>query len=282
MIPDELKELIKLDELQKGSYDHQVDCYLHRDHRWNLPVIFYYQQIGILPKPCKLLMFDMHDDGCDVSQKTLDKIKNEFNNLKVFEIIEICKSYLNPQDDDWVKAGIELGIFSNIIAFGVHEKFNKSHYDYVDFRGNSHSLNCLGLPIDELGGRGHLDDLCKRDAMVEVWEDLNWAFIPQTGFEFRKSDEKLLIDIDLDCFSIHWNDYTFPWLKEVYNDKFLKKSCYWEKRPWTGQSFFHGLLDQAGLITIAKEPSFCGGEIKAKRILHDINRYLFGSKLEFQ
>jgi len=38
-------------------------------------------------------------------------------------------------------------------------------------------------------------------------------------------------------------------------------------------------MNKAALITIAREPDFCGGETKATQILGKVNHFLFDDKL---
>ncbi len=275
MIPDSLKHLIKFDKLKKIGFD-QCDSYVHKDHRWVLPIIFEYQKMGVLPKPCKLVMFDAHDDGREILQKAKEFIKEEYDKLTTQKVINICRDHLYKLDGDWVKAGMEMGIISNAIVFGVHRHNNEG--DYTDHRGNLHYLKSLESPGAELNNGRKLGDLCNRIPNKKIWDDLNWVHLNQKGFEFKRSDEKFLLDIDLDCFAINWNGYYLPWPEEVYRGEFYKKSD--NHIPWTGKRFFDGLVKQAGLLTIAMEPNHCGGDEKANIILNDINKFLFDDRLK--
>ena len=287
MIPESLKPLIKIDKLRKIEFD-QCDSYVHERHRWVLPLIFEYQKMGFLPKPCKLLLFDRHDDGQILSEEALSFIKGTFSNLSTEIVIEICTKYLNPQNDDWIKAGMEMGIFSNIIAFGVDQNerwFNEGSYQnknyYKDQNGIVHFMIYLGHPGDEVHDRGFFGDLCKKNESIEqVWKELNWDYDKEKGFFFNSNSEKLVIDIDLDCFTIYWGDYIFPWIEEVYIDRYKREKSSNVPKLWCGFKFFQGLINQSGLITIAREKSFCGGNKKANIILNDINKYLFDNKLQ--
>ncbi|HZK11173.1 MAG TPA: hypothetical protein VFD10_02290, partial [Atribacterota bacterium] len=56
-----LSVLEEIDELRQVSFDER-ECFLHKEHRWILPIIFYNQQKKILPHPCTLVTFDAHHD----------------------------------------------------------------------------------------------------------------------------------------------------------------------------------------------------------------------------
>jgi hypothetical protein len=45
------------------------------------------------------------------------------------------------------------------------------------------------------------------------------------------------------------------------------------------QSFIRGLISKAGVLTVAREPSCCGGEEKSDRILASLNKYVFDGNL---
>lgn len=277
-----LQKLKVLDELTEITFV-KCPCYFHKEHRFTLPIVHFAQQEGILPKPCTLVLFDAHHDALEpYSKEAIIQIRE--NGIGLDEFIDFCDKRLSSQDDDWVKAGMELGMFDDVVIFGADKNSPPPYLErgnkFQDHTGQTHRVEIRPKYIgDSLESQGDLSDLVRRTELSELWEILGWQFIPKKRFEFTETDKKILIDIDLDFFTMEWSDFIFPWPNEVFKKKFYKPSDYSSTKGWTGKMFFDGLLNKAGLITVAREPDCCGGEKKAKKIFKKLNRYFFDNQL---
>jgi hypothetical protein len=273
-----LEQLKVLDGLRTGTLGARP-CLIHNDHRWLLPIICSAQEAGLIPRPVTVVMFDFHPD--DLEPLCMDEIKQLRQDGPTVEaLIELCQSRLRSLDDDWVIAGMELGLIDHIVTFGVDDRFDckREHRDHL---GHVHYLEYPELPRGGLGYQGSLSDLAKDRELSRLWTILGWRHFTGMGFQFDPATPKILLDFDLDCFAVRWRDYLFPWPDEVFEREFLEPSGYWTVEGRTGQDFVHGLISKAGLVTIAREPNHCGGDEKADEILRKLNRYVFDGQLTF-
>jgi hypothetical protein len=272
-----LKELDELTEVRLEK----CQCFLHEDHRWILPIIHYAQERGTLSKPCTLVGFDAHHDTRDPIPDSIERIRQIRASGVTFEaLISLCKEYLNPNDDDWIKAGMELGLIRDVVVFGVQHLYDNSFpIRFNDHQGDEHRIEVLSLIYEELEYQGRLSDYCKSDSLSQLWAILDWEFIPKKGFSFSSRSRKILLDFDLDCFVISWRDYIFPWPDEVFQREFFTQSKYWSTDGWTGRMFLNELVNRAARLTFARESQFCGGSKKAEEVFSKVNRFLFDNKL---
>lgn len=267
-----LSDLKEIDELRQVSFG-KCDCLLHKDHRWVLPIIFHKQQKKILPHPCTLVTFDAHHDILAPSCKE-DILRIKKTGITFDELVNLCQEKLREDDDDWINTGIELGLIDNAVIFCVRDRRNSFHLDkYEDQQGNINKIKLLGLLGEELKCRGDLSDISRLEDLSELWKILGWQYNQQ--FSFAQDGRKILLDFDLDYFTVKWRAYCFPWPDEVFKKEFLVQS----NSGWTGKDFLNGLINKAALLTIAREPDFCGGDTKATEILGKVNRFLFDNKL---
>ncbi|MCD4783831.1 MAG: hypothetical protein K8T10_08410 [Candidatus Eremiobacteraeota bacterium] len=276
------------DNLRTVDFD-KCECMIHLDHRWVLPIIYYAQEEGFLDKPCDLIMFDQHHDS--KVPRCLERIKNIVKSGISFEkLIELCdvkstmentnEVLLSKNDEDWIIAGMELGLIDNLVAFGTREhpqrySFGINNY-HEDHLGKKHWLNYLSFPGSELSYEGCLSEY--KDCYSTIWRILNWRY-KDYHFSFGNSSRKILLDFDLDCFAMYWSDFRFPWPDEVFEKRFYEPSNYSTTQGWTGKMFLEGLMKYAGLITIAMEPDYCGGKKKSEEILKKVNHFLFDNNL---
>ena len=86
------------------------------------------------------------------------------------DLIALCDNSLCSNDDDWLKAGMELGLIRNAVIFGVREPISLSErfQDYSDNRGNNHFIAILGNLLSALEYQGYLSDACKGNKLREV------------------------------------------------------------------------------------------------------------------
>jgi len=273
-----LSDLKVIDDLRQVPFE-KCECFLHKEHRWVLPIIFYKQQKNILPHPCTLVMFDAHHDAKDPFCKD-DILQIMKAGITFKGLIELCLQKLSKLNDDWIKTGMELGLIDHAVIFGVESGKDTANFKpiYKDQQGNIHKIKLLELPGAELECQSDLSDTARWESLSELWKILGWQYDPQ--FSFTQDERKILLDFDLDCFVVRWKGcYRFPWPDEVFKKEFLLQSKYQTTLGWTGKDFLNGLLNKAALLTIAKEPKFCGGDTNANQVLSKVNHFLFDDKL---
>jgi hypothetical protein len=284
-LPEKLQILGSLDGLTKLTHD-SCPCYAHRDHRFTLPIARFAQDEEHLPKPCTLVLFDAHHDAVepDVMADIADLRRR---NVPLNELVQLCSGRLRQKDDDWVKAGMELGLFRDVVIFGAELNVRPQYLDtensFSDHTGEEHRLEiCSEFLGSSLEYQGDLGDLCRRQELAGFWDILGWNLIPQKGFTFAEDETRILLSIDLDYFVVRWGNFLFPWPNEVFKREFHETSDYGSTNGWTGKMFFNALAEKAGLIDIALEPSCCGGIDKAYRIFASLNHHLFDDRLDLQ
>lgn len=114
---------------------------LHEDHRWLLPIAFSAQQRGFIPKPCTVVMCDRHHDALNPLKTASSELKRLRAEPSVQGMISLCADHLKKNDDDWLKAGMDLGIFGDAAIFGVHDYEEAEHFRfYTDNAGNQHRI----------------------------------------------------------------------------------------------------------------------------------------------
>lgn len=270
---DLLKEI---DNLEEYSIEN-INTYIHKEHRFALPILNYCQTNEILPKPCNVILFDAHHDSAPLINRD-EFLRNATEEYSDEEFIILCKEHLCKNDDDWVTAGFELGIIGDIIIFGVNQNFD-AHPDnlYVDANGVNHKIFLLpSFPIDELHSRGWLCDIAKISENKEFMDIIDWGNVEGVGLNFINDSKNLALIIDLDCFAIDWKDVLFPWPDELFQAKFSESIGTLE---WSGQKFMEELQKKLGIITIAREPTYCGSEKYSDIILSKVCKFIFNDKL---
>src|SRR5208282_4294347 len=209
---DRLKVIDHLEELLFSK----CKCFLHDNHRWVLPIIYFAQNEGLLPSPCNIVMFDYHRD--DLTPLSVTEIRSVcVKGLSMDSLIFLCENGLSPKNDDWLKAGMELGMIAHAALFG-HENGRKCLEEYKDSIGTPHHIAYLGLPLEEMD-KGKLDDPFTCDHIDQIFEIMGLTI------DCNGTGETILLDIDLDYFKVDIflgsNTYAIPWPIEAFNDQFL-------------------------------------------------------------
>jgi hypothetical protein len=250
-----------------------------RDHRWTLPVLKMAADSNLLTLPVKIVTFDRHKDSLPPKNGTdaLETFRSSPGSID--ELIDIVANRLSPRDDDWIVSGMELGLISDVVQFGSSGEDSDADETvsvYTDSSGENHRIFYLGRPVSELSYKGALEDKTHVTASAGLWNVLGWNPEKQ---ELTENSGEFIFDIDLDFFTFAWEKYTFPFTREVYDGEFLnpcQSRFYDEYQPI---EFACELIKHAALITIACEPSFCGGSLKSAKILADVNDLFFGNAL---
>jgi hypothetical protein len=237
-------------------------------------------QQSVIDTPVTLITFDAHNDH--VTPGCIDQLRRTRESYLTVEILgDLCNQKLSKNDDDWIIAGMELGLIGDAVTLGVSTRvgeagINKEHTDHLDA---VHQIATATHPGDEFEHQGRLSDIFRRDMCHRLWDILDWKHVPRGRFDFLETARPIWLDIDLDAFVMRWEDFTFPWPDEVWRVRYCTPSQCSTTQGWTGQAFFEELLRRAVLLTIATEPSCCGGQEKAQMVLSSLNQFLFAGKL---
>jgi hypothetical protein len=262
---------------------HGPRCMIHRDHRWKLVILHWAQTMGHAPRPCNLVLFDAHHDACTpYCSGRLDETRRA--GVTAENLFDIClggDDRLSTQDDDWIQAGMRLGLIGNAVVFGAQYTGMKFPVKVEDAVGEVHWIEGLPRPNSALKHEGALGDIIRMNP--RAWETIGWEQQGQRHW-FRHEGTPFLLDIDLDYFAIRWDRYILPWSDEVFEGEFLTPSQQPTTQDVTTRDFFMGLLDRASLVTIATEPRHCGdGDQegpKVASILRRVNAYGFNGRLQ--
>ena len=165
-----LSNLVELDDLQVVA-GLDKPSFVHTDHRWMLPIVHYAQERSWLPRPCTLVLFDEHHDA--LPPRNLKELQRACGQpLTPEHVVQICKTILSPLDDDWITAGMDLGLFDGAIVFGVRQMGDlEGLRSYRDISGIEHQLFFPSLPGRALGYQGELSDRARATQFVGFQED---------------------------------------------------------------------------------------------------------------
>lgn len=271
---DAVKELVFEDGLRELETP-VGPALLHTDHRFVLPLIDLAQRQGRLPRPANYVLFDRHHDALE--PMCMEKIRKMRKlGFSTAELIELCRTDLRKTDDDWLLTGMHLGLIGNVILFG-HEPADSLDFplQIEDCAGGTHRYDSLYLPCSELEYQGSLSDYARMMELRPVWETLGWEIKPKDRFRFH-GRQRIVLDIDLQCFALQYREYVFPWPERIFEKEFLTPSKYSTVRGVTAQQFVQEMAGTAGILTIAKETNFCGGVADADWILEKVLQYAFG------
>jgi hypothetical protein len=254
-----------------------VPVVAHEDDRWIIPAVAAASGSARLGLPVQLVSLDRHHDAC-VLRKGLGEIPRVRGaGLPDADLLRVVDSHLSSNDDDWIKAGMELGVFGDVIVWGVDP--NGPSFDdeaeYRDHLGQPHKLfvEC-SLPDGQLEFQGSLCDAVRRDELEPYWDALGWE-VSSRRLGFNDLRHQLVVNIDLDCFAISWQGFTLPWPEEVWEARFNSPSTYSGTKGMTGGNVLRALVGRASLITIARELGYTGGREKGRRIYDELKHYLF-------
>jgi len=226
-----IEELVALDGLKRFHWQGK-DVLLHEDHRWVLPLVADAQQRGVLPRPVRVILFDRHTDAAEPGPLT--------PGLSVEAVLRCCQTELSHHDDDWIVAGIQLGLLADVFIFGVEDRMR----DLPKAVGDFGIFGRQEMP-GKLGPVG-----------IRAQDVLNWT------------DSPILLDIDLDCFARLESDGVAAWTPQRFTDEF-----------GPSLPLFLEYLNRAGMVTVCREAGCCGGEDQADKIWDQIGKILFDSQL---
>lgn len=251
---------------------------LYDDHRWLLNVLFKIQKEGLLPGPPKLVFFDSHDDAGETRPKSL-----LLESLGVENILDATEKAfsafvdydIRTDDGNWLSVACELNLVSDVVAVGdkYSHNFEVLNGVYSAEDGTTHHLYNLSEDLDfELGGRGSLGDSFRE----EEFKGIRDFFDIKDGYHHARIGNiaPFILDFDLDFFTLNTNEGTLAWPLQIWEKHFAHYTA--------GNYFVKDLINKAEVITICREPDYCGsngGIAGANYNLMNLDRYFFNGEL---
>lgn len=196
---------------------------LYEDHRTILNVLFYLKKNKKATFPINIILFDDHDDACNPGEEALRIIKG-FNKTEpsLQEFWSFTEFDLRNMDDDWIKAGMELGLINHLFLFNASQSNIGFITKYKTMNFGEKKIYNLGYLWDSLSHRGNLYDVVKKKEYGELWDDFGWVHNKKNGkFEFIPSRE-FILDFDLNCFTTKILDKRVAIPEEILFDKFTE------------------------------------------------------------
>lgn len=268
----QLHQLSQRANIETFSYRGK-DIVLYDDHRTILNIIFEANKLNIFSETPNLIYFDRHDDACKsfIKSEILEKIGvsslDNATSKQFWSFTEFDLSYL---DDDWLLAGMELGLIKDAVLIGQEENHNIQNLKnkYSSENGMVHELFSIPHLSSSLNNRG-----CLGDAIIKESYFKNVREIVQFNHD-RFNDEEVkpfILDFDLDCFTSISRNKTHAWLEYIFTQEFYINT--------TVRYFMQSLIERASFITICREAKCCGGLGESNKILNYLDRYLFDGNL---
>lgn len=262
-----MKELNKRANVRVKEFKGK-DIVIYEDHRYLLNVLYHARSEAVLTGPVDLVRFDLHYDDLIPSTEALKKIaeyRSETPDLR--EFWNFTEFDLKSDDDDWLRAGYELGWIGNNILFNVCSG------DYMpqvhkDKEGNEHHLTDMGYIWEAIERKGSLRQADEKNA--SAFDMIGWD-----GNEFKDEYKPYVLDIDLDAFSVEIFGERMACPEEVLLNHLRRKNQF----PYNSLQFMEKLIERSLFVSICTESLYCGGIAEAHKILSFLDRNLFGNQL---
>ena len=248
---------------------------IYDDHRWLLNVLFKIQKDGLLPGPPKLVFFDSHDDAGQTQKKSelmahmgvenvLDATEKTFSSFVDYDI--------RTDDGNWLSVACELNLVSDAVVIGDKYSHNIEAMNgvYTSEDGIEHRLYNLSDDLDfELGSRGSLGDHAREDE----FRDIRAFFNSRYGYNHARIGDMtpFVLDFDLDFFTLNTSEGTLAWPQLIWQKHFNSFTC--------GAQMMRDLINKAMIITICREPDYCGSIAGSNYNLQNLDNYFFDGQL---
>lgn len=169
---------------------------------------------------------------------------------------------------------MELNLIDSVVNIGNRYGHNLGQMNgiYESEDGIKHNVFELSQDLDyELGSRGKLGDTCREDECRELRDFFGIEHF-YTGVHHMAIESPYVLDFDLDFFTMSSSDEpTHGWRERVLYRHFPMNS--------KQDRFFRALIRNALIITICREPDYCGSLGDSNRILSLLDRYYFEGQL---
>lgn len=256
---------------------HDKYIVVYDDHRSILNVLFETKKLGLFSTTPNLIFFDRHDDACNpgiCSKKLFEKWGvDKIEDVSSSEFWTFVEFDLSGLDDDWLLAGMELGLINNAIVIGQGENTNILNMDYIfeDSNRGQHELYDIPHINHSIGSRGCLGDNVIAEPYYENVRNIFEYNQPPYGRYYDKWSKEVtkpfVLDFDLDCFTTVCEDKRFAWPEAIF------KTNYYDNDDV--QYFMQRLINRSSIITICREPKCCGGLGESNKILWYLDNYFF-------
>lgn len=259
---------------------HDKYIVLYDDHRCILNTLFEAKKLKLFNMPPNIIFFDRHDDACnpDICAKDLFEKwgVQKIEDVSSREFWSFVEFDLNVLDDDWLLAGMELGLINHAVVIGQQENSNmrSMNHQYQSSDGIVHELFDISHLDWSIGSRGCLgDSIIKEPYYENVRNIFEYNQPPYGRYEkFSKDVTKpFILDFDLDCFTTECEDKIFAWPEAIFRDKYDENVDV--------RFFMQKLIDRSSIITICREPNCCGGLGESNKILGYLDYYFFSGCL---
>lgn len=230
----ELTGVISQNPYYRVNEKHQKPVIVFDDHRFVVPVLWLAKKLGITGPSMSLVRFDGHYDALPVGP---DLIAG-FGELKNFDdVVKFCAHKLGGIDDDWQSFAFEAELVEQSLIFCGRE-------DEVP--------ECWAGRLRRIKSAG------------KIFET------PGAGMGLHKVP--LVLDIDCDYFTYHWQGKIFPWTDEQYDNEFSSGT---KAGGRSVLSWLRQIIEQSPFVTVSLEPDFCGGRENSLKILDDLKDLIF-------
>lgn len=269
------KELYgRVNVMIRQTVDEQI-VVIYDDHRWLLNVLFAASKHIERPN---LITFDAHDDAalCAKKSELLKQIGvDELTKATAKQFVAFVDYDQREDDGGWLTTAMELNLIDSVVNIGNRYGDNLEEMNgiYESEDGIKHNVFELSQNLAyELGSRGKLGDTRKE----EEYRDLrNFFGIKHfyNGEHQMKVREPYILDFDLDFFTMSSTDeQTHGWTERVLNSHFPVNS--------EQDLFLKKLIEDAHIITICREPDYCGSLGDSNRILTILDLHYFNGRLK--
>lgn len=254
---------------------------LYDDHRSILNVLFETKKLGLFSTTPNLIFFDKHDDACNPRINVKDLLEKwgveRIEDVSSRDFWSFVEFELSGLDDDWLLAGMELGLINHAVVIGQEENTNIHDMNnmFESSDGILHELFDISHLDWSIGSRGCLGDNVIKEGYYENVRNIFEYNQPPYGRYDKFSREvtvPFVLDFDLDCFTTECDNKTYAWPEDI----FKKKYVYNEDVKY----FMNRLINRSTIITICREPACCGGLGESNKILGYLDCYFFDGCLD--
>lgn len=256
------------------------DVYIYEDHRTILNVLFTLKKQKKLDASIDIFMFDDHDDAVHLSKEIVEIAQEYAIELPSYEDFWMFTEFkLRGMDDDWVIAGMELGLINNVFLFNSSKSSISFLEEYQTREFGIKKIYNLGDVWDALSYKGYLEDIVKQDEYKQLWEDIGWEYSKEEGrFSFKPQNE-FIIDFDLDCFTTSILGKLMAIPKDLLISKFREPLHPDYHYFFTSEEFVRCLIRKSEFTTMCFESGCCGGIRESHKIFDTVDYLFFDNEI---